>query len=150
MRNPAEQRLYNRGFLGVENVRPDFDDGMGTSLVIAHTEKAKEFWKEIEKDARWFACQKEDVLQPRLREPTKAAGHRKLFMELPNVFIHCHIMPRVGALGAQFAVNLRTTPTPGLLCAAGTVPWESRMRTGDKVSTLKELSSQGRDNQIIL
>ena len=69
-------------FWGVERVRPDYDDGMGTSLVIAHTEKAKNFWKEIEKDVRWFACEKEDVLQPRLREPTKAAKHRKMFMEL--------------------------------------------------------------------
>ncbi|GFI36514.1 ferredoxin [Lachnospiraceae bacterium] len=83
-------------FWGVENVRPDFDDGMGTSLVIAHTEKAKEFWKEIEKDARWFACQKEDVLQPRLREPTKAAGHRKLFMELYRRLPFSLLMKLVG------------------------------------------------------
>lgn len=69
-------------FWGVERVRPDFDDGMGTSLVIAHTEKAKEFWKEIEKDARWFACKREDLLQPRLMEPVKVAKYRRLFMKL--------------------------------------------------------------------
>lgn len=69
-------------FWGVKNVRPDFDDGMGISLVIAHTEKAKAFWKEIEKNARWFACEKKDILQPRLKEPVKAAKHRRLFMEL--------------------------------------------------------------------
>lgn len=69
-------------FWGVESIRPDFDDGMGTSLVIAHTEKAKDFWKDVEKDTRWFACKKEDILQPRLMGPVKAAKHRKLFMEL--------------------------------------------------------------------
>lgn len=69
-------------FWGVERVRADFDDGMGTSLAIAHTEKAKRFWEEIKKDARWFSCKKEDILQPRLMEPVKAARHRKLFMAL--------------------------------------------------------------------
>lgn len=69
-------------FWGIENVRPDFDDGLGTSMVIAHTEKARALWRKIEKDARWFVCGREAVLQPRLQEPTKAAKYRRLFMAL--------------------------------------------------------------------
>ncbi|NBI91541.1 4Fe-4S dicluster domain-containing protein [Lachnospiraceae bacterium] len=68
-------------FWGIEKVRPGFDDGMGNSLVIVHTKKAEELWKELKKETRWFACQKEDVLQPRLQTPTMAAKRRGLFMK---------------------------------------------------------------------
>ena len=66
----------------MEKVRPDMEDGMGTSVVILHTKKAQEIWEQIKADLRWFACGKEDVLQPRLTGPTKAAGGRKRFQSL--------------------------------------------------------------------
>ena len=69
-------------FWGIEKVRPDLDDGMGTSLVIAHTYKAKEIWEEIKENVNWFACSEEEVLQPRLCEPTSAAKERRKFMRL--------------------------------------------------------------------
>lgn len=69
-------------FWGIENVRPGMDDGMGTSLVILRTDRAKAVWEEIKADTDWFSCEKEDVLQPRLREPSPAARGRGLCMLL--------------------------------------------------------------------
>ncbi len=68
-------------FWGIEKVRPDMDDKMGNSLVIVHTKKAKEIWEQVKDRCFWFACREEDVLQPRLLEPTKAAKYRELFMK---------------------------------------------------------------------
>lgn len=72
-------------FWGIENVRPEADDGMGNSLVILHTEKAREVWAEIREGLDWFPCKKKDLLQPRLREPTPAAKGRGVFMALRRV-----------------------------------------------------------------
>lgn len=72
-------------FWGIEHVRPDMDDGMGTSMVIMHSEQAKKIWNEIMAELNWFACTKEDVLQPRLLEPTGSATSRKVFMWLYQV-----------------------------------------------------------------
>lgn len=69
-------------FWGIEKVRPEMDDGMGTSVVIAHTDKAKAIWDEVESGANWFECSKEEVLQPRLSSPTEVAKQRGKFMIL--------------------------------------------------------------------
>ena len=69
-------------YWGIERVRPDLDDGMGTSMVILHTEKAREIWKQVEGELSWFACEEKDVLQPRLTGPTAAGTGRGLFMAL--------------------------------------------------------------------
>lgn len=69
-------------FWGIENVRPKMDDGMGTSLVILHTDRAKRIWEDVKAETDWFPCEKEDILQPRLREPTPAARGRGLLMLL--------------------------------------------------------------------
>lgn len=69
-------------YWGIERVRPDLDDGMGTSMVILHTEKAREIWKQVEGELSWFACEEKDVLQPRLTGPTAAGNGRGLFMAL--------------------------------------------------------------------
>ena len=68
-------------FWGIERVRPEVDDGMGTSLVILHTEKAEEIWEAVKGGLSWFPCTREDLLQPRLTGPTPAAEERSLFME---------------------------------------------------------------------
>lgn len=69
-------------FWGIEKIRPKMDDGMGTSLVILHTDKAREIWDIVKDNLNWFECTKEEVLQPRLIEPTGIAGKRKQFMNL--------------------------------------------------------------------
>lgn len=69
-------------FWGMEKVRPDREDGMGTSVVILHTKEAREIWEQVKGNLRWFACGEEDVLQPRLTGPTKAAGGRNRFQFL--------------------------------------------------------------------
>ncbi len=67
-------------FWGIEKVKPEIDDGMGTSLVILHTEKAREIWEAVRDEVSWFACEERDVIQPRLTDPTEAAKSRGLFM----------------------------------------------------------------------
>ena len=67
-------------FWGIEKVRPDMDDGMGTSVVILHTEKAREIWEAVREELSWFECEKKDVLQPRLTGPSGAAKSRRIFM----------------------------------------------------------------------
>lgn len=69
-------------FWGIETVKPEFDDGMGTSLLICHTEKAKKLWEEVRDAACWFSCEEKDVLQPRLQMPTKCPQQRERYMKL--------------------------------------------------------------------
>lgn len=69
-------------FWGIEKVRPEMNDGMGTSLVILHTGKAQEIWEEVKEELSWFACKREDILQPRLTGPTIRAGGRGIYMTL--------------------------------------------------------------------
>lgn len=72
-------------FWGIERVRTDMDDGMGVSLMIAHTGKAVDIWERLRQDTDWFECEKQDILQPRLCSPVTAAGKRRLFMTLYNI-----------------------------------------------------------------
>lgn len=69
-------------FWGIGKVRPDMDDGMGTSMVILHTGLARELWEEVKGETDWFPCGREDVLQPRLKAPTQEAAGRARFMGL--------------------------------------------------------------------
>lgn len=68
-------------FWGIENVEPEVDDGMGTSLVIVHTDKGKKVWNQIKGNLNWFECEREEVLQPRLQTATNAAKGRESFMQ---------------------------------------------------------------------
>lgn len=72
-------------FWGIEWVRPDMNDGMGTSLMILHTDKAGTIWEEIKQYVRSFECRKEELLQPRLVAPANAAKGRWMFMLLYRV-----------------------------------------------------------------
>ena len=69
-------------FWGIKKVKPEMDDGMGTSMVIVHTEKGKKVWNAVKGETAWFACKKEEVLQPRLLTPTAVAKNRGYFMML--------------------------------------------------------------------
>lgn len=69
-------------FWGIEKVRPEMNDGMGTSLVILRSEKAKKIWEEVKENFRYFQCGREEILQPRLQEPVLWPGRRWRFMLL--------------------------------------------------------------------
>lgn len=69
-------------FWGIGHVRPDMDDGMGNSVVLLHTDKAKEIWAQIRDRMDWFECKKEEILQPRLLKPSGRPKARGLFMAL--------------------------------------------------------------------
>lgn len=68
-------------FWGIEKKAPEWNDGMGTSLVMIHTEKAEEIWRSVRESVRWILCEKKEILQPRLIEPTKRGRGRKFFMK---------------------------------------------------------------------
>lgn len=69
-------------FWGIEHIRPDMDDGMGNSIVLLHTARAKKIWDQIQERMDCFECKKEDILQPRLLEPSSRPEGRTLFMAL--------------------------------------------------------------------
>lgn len=71
-------------FWGIEKVKPEMDDGMGTSVVILHNEKSLSIWNSVKKEICCFQCEKEDILQPRLCEPTLQARRRWVFWILNN------------------------------------------------------------------
>lgn len=81
-------------FWGIEKLKPEMADGMGTSLVILHSDKAKKIWEEVEKDFRYFQCEREDVLQPRLLRPAAWPGRRWRFMLL-NKFLPVSISEKI-------------------------------------------------------
>lgn len=66
-------------FWGIEKRAPDMDDGMGTSLVILHTQKAAQIWEAVRDHFRYIECEENEVLQPRLISPTAASKRRGLF-----------------------------------------------------------------------
>ena len=72
-------------FWGVEKVRPEADDGMGVSLVILHTEKARRVWEEVRGGLDWFSVSEEAALQPRLRGATPPSRFRGAAMGLYRV-----------------------------------------------------------------
>lgn len=79
-----ESDLTLGDFWGVEKVHPQADDGMGTSLVILHSEKAREIWREASAGLRCFACGEGEVLQPRLQLPTRQGLGAPLIKRLPR------------------------------------------------------------------
>lgn len=72
-------------FWGIEKVKPDMEDGMGTSLVILHNEKGVDAWERVKEHFWYFQCKKEDVLQPRLRKPTPRSRRRWGFLVLSRI-----------------------------------------------------------------
>lgn len=69
-------------FWGIENVYPELDDKMGTSLVITHTEKGEKIIDASHDSMEFYACNKQQVLQPRLQSPTPKKKHRKLYISI--------------------------------------------------------------------
>lgn len=72
-----ESDLTMGDFWGIDKVRPEWDDGMGTSLVIVHSKKGMALWESVREDFRYFECRDEDILQPRLQSPTEHPGWRR-------------------------------------------------------------------------
>ncbi len=65
-------------YWGVENFKPELADGMGTSLVIARTNKGKELIEKIRANALVIESEREPAEQVALREPAKETILRKL------------------------------------------------------------------------
>ncbi len=89
-----ESDLTMGDFWGIEKVRPEYEDGMGTSLLILRGERAKGIFEAVKEEFRYFYCQKEDILQPRLCEPTPPPGKRRILMKL-NRLLPLHVTERL-------------------------------------------------------
>lgn len=90
---PERESDFTLGdFWGVGQVRPEADDGMGVSLVILHTDRARKIWSEVQEAFDWFFCEEAAALQPRLKGPTPPSQLRGVCMGLyrmlpPGVFL---------------------------------------------------------------
>lgn len=67
-------------FWGIGKVKQEMDDGMGTSLVILHSQKGERIWGRVKENFRYFRCQEEEILQPRLLSPVSPPKRRQKFM----------------------------------------------------------------------
>ena len=90
-------------------MKPEIDDGMGTSMLILHTDKGRKIWDAVQKGVSWFECEEKDVLQPRLLEPTGASKRRSIFMALYRLlpFSIFQILYRALASGMSFLRRAR-------------------------------------------
>lgn len=100
-------------FWGIEKVKPDMDDGMGCSLMILHTKKARDIWEELDAETNSFSCEREQALQPRLREPTPPALDRALFMKAYRLLPFSLFIRLTPAWGALKALRSRLDKTTG-------------------------------------
>lgn len=81
-----ESDLTMGDFWGIDKVCPEWDDGMGTSLVIVHSKKGMSLWESVRENFRYFECRDEDILQPRLQNPTAHPGwRREVFFRLCRI-----------------------------------------------------------------
>lgn len=65
-------------FWGIEKAHPELADGMGTSLVIARTEKGHALVEKLQNTALVLPVSQEGAEQPALKEPAKETMLRKL------------------------------------------------------------------------
>ncbi len=66
-------------YWGIEKHHPDFDDDLGISLVMCNTEKGHELFSLIKDDLEFFQMNREECIQPNLREPARPSSNRDLF-----------------------------------------------------------------------
>lgn len=69
-------------FWGIEDVYPQLNDQMGTSLVITHTEKGEKIINASRDSMEFYECSKQQAQQPRLQSPTEKKKHRQLYIRL--------------------------------------------------------------------
>lgn len=72
-------------FWGIENVYPELDDQMGTSLVITHTQKGENIISASHDGMEFYECSKQQAQQPRLQSPTQEKKHRRFII---NLYMH--------------------------------------------------------------
>lgn len=95
-----ESDLTMGDFWGIDKVYPEWDDGMGTSLVIVHSRKGMALWEKVQENFRYFECQDEEIQQPRLQGPAEYPGRwREIFLGLcrflPLDTVECILRKRV-------------------------------------------------------
>lgn len=83
-------------FWGIENVRKDFDDDQGVSLVIINSDKGLAVYDQIKKDLEMFECGVEDCKQEALYEPCECPQSRDKFWEEYSHKSFLHIAKKHG------------------------------------------------------
>lgn len=68
-------------FWGIENVKPEFKDVYGVSVILVNTEKAKQEWNKVKGEFDLFLSKVEDVLprNPCLQKPFDMPSTREIF-----------------------------------------------------------------------
>lgn len=69
-------------FWGIEDVYPQLNDQMGTSLVITHTEKGEKIINASRNSIEFCECSKQQAQQPRLQYPIEKKKHRQFYIRL--------------------------------------------------------------------
>lgn len=72
-------------FWGIDNVHPELNDQMGTSLIITHTQKGEKMISASRDGMELYKCSKQQAQQaqqPRLQSPTQEKKHRRLIISL--------------------------------------------------------------------
>lgn len=70
-------------FWGIENVKPQFDDNKGVSLLMVNSLKGVKIFETIKKELEYFETSQRESLQPQLYEPTKKSElHEEFFADL--------------------------------------------------------------------
>ncbi len=70
---------------GIAKLRPDFDDGMGVSIVIPNTPAGQELWSEVRAGTDSLDFPVEKLRQPRLSGPTPAGAARWFALRLGRI-----------------------------------------------------------------
>lgn len=72
-------------FWGIEQVKPGWDDGMGSSALICHTPAGMRLWESVREKTEWFSCREKELAngrQPRLQRPAAPSPLRPFYMQL--------------------------------------------------------------------
>ena len=69
-------------FWGIEDVCPELNDRMGSSLIITHTQKGEKIISASYDKMELCECTKQQAQQPRLQYPTEKKKHRRLYIKL--------------------------------------------------------------------
>lgn len=72
-------------YWGVEKKYPEMNDGMGTSLVIVHSEKGRKLFEEIAREAKVVELTKTDARQPRLCYPADMAINANIAQRVSGI-----------------------------------------------------------------
>lgn len=92
-------------FWGIENNMPDFDDNMGTSLVLINSSKGQYLYENIKDNLIYRESNTKDCMQPQLQYPSKASVQREQFWEDYQLNGYNYIIKKYAGYSIKGRVN---------------------------------------------